>query len=45
VRASGGEARDGIRSESGSLSSDEARAVESWLDALVTRMKREEVAK
>ena len=45
VRASGGEARDGVRSESGSLSTDKARAVESWLDALVTRMKREEVAK
>ncbi|MDQ3949926.1 MAG: NAD-dependent epimerase/dehydratase family protein [Gemmatimonadota bacterium] len=45
VRASGGAMRDGVKSESRSLSSDEARSVESWLDALVTRMKREEVAK
>jgi NADH dehydrogenase len=45
VRASGGEARDGVKSESRSLSADEARSVESWLDALVTRMKQEEVAK
>jgi uncharacterized protein YbjT (DUF2867 family) len=44
VRASGGEARDGVRSESGSLSGDDARDVESWLDALVAQMKREEVS-
>ena len=43
VRASGGEAREGVKSESGSLSEDDARTVESWLDALVLRMKREEV--
>jgi NADH dehydrogenase len=43
VRASGGEAREGVKSESTSLSADEARSVESWLDAVVTRMKREEV--
>jgi NADH dehydrogenase len=43
VRAAGGEMRDGVKSESGSLSADEARSVESWLDAIVTRMKREEV--
>jgi uncharacterized protein YbjT (DUF2867 family) len=45
VRASGGEARDGVRSESGSLCDDDARTVESWLEALVTNMKRAEVAK
>jgi hypothetical protein len=45
VRASGGEARDGVKSESRSLSGDEARSIESWLDALITKMKREEVAK
>jgi NADH dehydrogenase len=43
VRASGGEAREGIKSESSALSADEARSVESWLDAIVTRMKRDEV--
>jgi hypothetical protein len=42
LRASGGEARDGIKSESGSLNPDEARSVESWLDALATKLKREE---
>jgi NADH dehydrogenase len=45
VRASGGEARDGIRSESGSLSDEDARTVESWLDAVVVRLKQEEVSK
>jgi uncharacterized protein YbjT (DUF2867 family) len=45
VRAAGGEARDGVKSESGSLSDDEARSVESWLDELVTKMKREEAVK
>jgi NADH dehydrogenase len=45
VRASGGEARDGVESESGSLSEDDARAVESWLDAVVLRIRREEIAK
>jgi uncharacterized protein YbjT (DUF2867 family) len=45
VRASGGEARDGVQSESRALSRDESRSVESWLDALVTKMKREEVAR
>ena len=45
IRASGGEARDGVKSESGSLSDEDARAVESWLDALVVRLKQEEVAK
>lgn len=45
VRASGGAARDGIKSESASLSDEDARAVESWLDAVVVRMKREEVTK
>jgi uncharacterized protein YbjT (DUF2867 family) len=43
IRASGGEAREGVRSESTTLSPDDARSVESWLDAVVTRMKREEV--
>src|SRR5919202_1336879 len=43
VRASGGEAPEGVKSESSSLSADEARSVESWLDAIVTRMRREEV--
>jgi hypothetical protein len=43
VRASGGQARDGVKSESASLSAEEARSIESWLDALVTKMKREEV--
>ena len=45
VRAAGGEARDGVKSESDLLSADEARSVESWLDALVTKTKREEVAR
>jgi uncharacterized protein YbjT (DUF2867 family) len=45
VRASGGEARDGVKSESRSLDADEARSIESWLDALVTKLKREEVAR
>jgi NADH dehydrogenase len=45
VRASGGTARDGLHSESASLDDAEARSVESWLDALVTRLKREEVAR
>jgi uncharacterized protein YbjT (DUF2867 family) len=45
VRAAGGEARDGVKSESGSLNDDDARSVEAWLDELVTKMKREEVAK
>jgi NADH dehydrogenase len=45
VRATGGEARDGIKSESRSLSDDEARSVEAWLDAVVARLKREEVAR
>lgn len=44
VRASGGEARQGVKSESGSLSDEDARAVESWLDAVIVRLKREEVA-
>jgi uncharacterized protein YbjT (DUF2867 family) len=44
VRASGGEAHDGVKSDSHLLSDEQARSVESWLDALVTRMKREEVA-
>ncbi len=43
VRMSGGEARDGVKSESGSLSEADARAVESWLDTLIVRLKREEV--
>jgi uncharacterized protein YbjT (DUF2867 family) len=43
VRAAGGAARDGVKSESGALSDAEARSVEAWLEALVTRMKREEV--
>jgi uncharacterized protein YbjT (DUF2867 family) len=45
VRASGGEARDGVKSESASLGADEARSIESWLEALVAKMKREEVAR
>jgi uncharacterized protein YbjT (DUF2867 family) len=45
VRAAGGQARGGVKSESSSLSPDETRSVESWLDALVTKMKREEVAR
>ena len=45
VRAAGGDARDGVKSESSSLSDDEARSVEEWLGALVTKLKREEVAK
>lgn len=45
VRAAGGEARDGIKSESGTLSDEDARSVEAWLDNLVMRMKREEVAR
>jgi uncharacterized protein YbjT (DUF2867 family) len=44
VRAAGGEARGGVKSESRPLSADEARAVESWMDAVVTKIKREEVA-
>jgi NADH dehydrogenase len=43
VRASGGTARDGVKSESGSLSDAEAQSVESWLDDLVTKLQREEV--
>jgi uncharacterized protein YbjT (DUF2867 family) len=43
VRATGGEAREGVKSESSSLTDDEARSVESWLDAIVTRLKRDEV--
>jgi uncharacterized protein YbjT (DUF2867 family) len=43
ARAAGGEMRDGVKSESGSLNDDDARSVESWLEAIVTRMKREEV--
>jgi uncharacterized protein YbjT (DUF2867 family) len=43
VAAAGGEARAGVRSESGTLTEDEARSVEAWLDALVTKLKREEV--
>jgi uncharacterized protein YbjT (DUF2867 family) len=43
ARAAGGEMRDGVKSESASLSGDEARSVESWLDAIVTRLKREEM--
>ncbi|MFN2566045.1 MAG: complex I NDUFA9 subunit family protein [Gemmatimonadaceae bacterium] len=45
VRASGGDARGGVKSESASLGPDEARSIESWLDALVTKLKREEVAR
>jgi uncharacterized protein YbjT (DUF2867 family) len=45
VRAACGAARDGVKSESGVLGPDEARSIELWLDALVTRTKREEVAK
>jgi NADH dehydrogenase len=45
IRASGGEARDGVKSESGSLSDEEAGVIESWLDAVMMRLKREEVAK
>jgi hypothetical protein len=41
VCATGGQARDGVRSESGSLTDVEARSVESWLDALVTNVRRE----
>jgi hypothetical protein len=43
ARAAGGEMRDGVKSESGALGGEEARSVESWLDAIVTRLKREEV--
>jgi NADH dehydrogenase len=43
ARAAGGDMRDGVKSESGSLGAEEARSVESWLDALVTKLKREEV--
>ena len=45
VRATGGAARDGVKSESGSLSDDDARSVEEWLDGLVTRMRREEMVR
>jgi NADH dehydrogenase len=45
VRAAGGEARDGVKSECSPLSDDEVRSVESWLDAVVTKMRREEVAR
>jgi uncharacterized protein YbjT (DUF2867 family) len=45
VRAAGGEAREGVKSESTSLGGDDARSVESWLEALVTRMKREEAVR
>jgi uncharacterized protein YbjT (DUF2867 family) len=45
ARATGGAARDGVKSQSGSLSEQDARAVESWLDAIIVRLKREEVAK
>ena len=45
VRASGGEARDGVESESGSLDEEEARSIEAWLDALVATLKRQEVAR
>jgi uncharacterized protein YbjT (DUF2867 family) len=42
VRAAGGEARGGVKSESRSLSDDDSRSVEAWLEDLVTKMKREE---
>jgi hypothetical protein len=45
VRATGGTAREGVKSESSSLSDGDARSVESWLEGVVTRMKREELAK
>jgi uncharacterized protein YbjT (DUF2867 family) len=44
VRAAGGQTGEGVKSESRILTDDESRSVESWLDALVTKMKREEVA-
>jgi uncharacterized protein YbjT (DUF2867 family) len=44
VRATGGSARGAVKSESRSLSDDDARSVESWLEALVVRMKREEIS-
>jgi NADH dehydrogenase len=43
IRASGGAAPDGIQSERGPLSDEEARSVETWLEGIVTEMKREEV--
>jgi NADH dehydrogenase len=45
VRASGGEARDDVKSESGALSDEDARAIESWVDAVAMRLKREEITK
>jgi NADH dehydrogenase len=43
LRVSGGEARDGVKSESASLDEAEAKSIESWLDSIVTKLKREEV--
>jgi NADH dehydrogenase len=45
VRATGGTARDAVKSESRSLSGDDARSVESWLDGAVIKLKREEVSR
>ena len=42
-RAAGGKLRDGVKSESRSLSDEDAHSVESWLESLVMRLKREEV--
>jgi uncharacterized protein YbjT (DUF2867 family) len=45
IGASGGEALEGVKSERGSLSEEEARSVETWLEGIVVRMKRDEVTK
>ena len=42
VKASGGEAPDGVESDTETLDDTEAEQVEKWIEKLVTARKREE---